>query len=79
MKGWCATQTLTYANIFLDYRHDIPELQKNVNRNFEKLFDSTHWKRINADKSEDDLQKELIEIAENVIDEGTASPLTLLW
>lgn len=50
-----------------------------MNHNFEALFDTDYWQRINADKTEDDLQKELQAIAEKVIDEGTSGPLKLLW
>lgn len=67
------------GNILFDFRHDVYELQQKVNRNFEALFDADYWQRINADKSENDLQKELQMIVEKVIDESTAGPLKLLW
>lgn len=63
---------------FGDERYEIPEFQQNVSKMFDRLADD-RWKRIDADKSENDLTDELVGIVTKTIDNAHNQNLGVLW
>lgn len=59
-------------------RYELKDFQQKVSSNFEKLRDST-WMEVKADKSIDDLHRELLNIAKDIIEESKNKPLGKLW
>lgn len=63
---------------FGDERYEQKEFQLKVSENFEKLRDSV-WTEVKADKTIDDLHRELLQITKDIIKESSSKPLEQLW
>lgn len=60
-------------------RYELPEFQQRVFKVYELLKDSKYWKTVDADKTQDDLHKELYGILEKTIDQVDNQPMETLW
>lgn len=59
-------------------RYEQTEFQQKVSKNFEKLKDST-WQEVTADKSIEDLHRQILVITKSIIEESGDKPLQQLW
>lgn len=59
--------------------YEVPELQRKVMKLFQRLKDDGYWKEIDADKSFEDLQSELLTHVEKCIDHLPGGDLQKLW
>ncbi|KAL5005126.1 hypothetical protein ScPMuIL_018582 [Solemya velum] len=60
-------------------RYEKLEFQTKVAKNFQLLADPSYWKTIDADKTVDDLHKELYNLTKTVIEEVKNQPIKTLW
>ncbi|XP_055611473.1 thymidylate kinase [Uranotaenia lowii] len=64
---------------FGDERYEVPELQKKVMDKFNRFKDDSYWQTIDADKTPDELTKELCEVVLTSMKSSSQKPLTNLW
>lgn len=64
---------------FGDERYENTEFQQKVWKCFDKLYDSSYWQKVNADRSESELGAVLEQYAEEMIHSAGNNPLTTLW
>lgn len=65
---------------FGNERYETPEIQKKVAANFEQLFDASYWRRVDADKTVDELHTELVALTTKIISAVEESePKLLSW
>ncbi|XP_021377738.1 thymidylate kinase-like isoform X2 [Mizuhopecten yessoensis] len=72
------TEAAAKRGTFGGERYERTDFQKKVMNNFEKLKDST-WKEIDADKSIDDLHKEILDLATTTMASVAQNPIEKLW
>lgn len=60
-------------------RYEIPEFQQQVMKVFERLMDNSYWKEIDADKTFNELQTELLTHVTSTIDIAGDKELAKLW
>lgn len=76
--------TMTAAAIskrggFGEERYEVPEFQQRVMTIFKQLKDDSYWKEINADKTFDDLQGELLKHVNQTIDAVSDNDIAKMW
>ncbi|KAJ6640573.1 Thymidylate kinase [Pseudolycoriella hygida] len=64
---------------FGNERYENKEFQKKVRECFEKLYDSSYWQNVDANRSEMDLTQVLAKYADETILSMSNKPLKLLW
>lgn len=65
--------------MFPSNRYEIPEFQQKVHKCFENLYDPVYWRKVDANRTENDLTKVLAQYAEETIDSLSVKPLQKLW
>lgn len=61
------------------FRYETSEFQNHVLRAYDQLKDDAYWTEINADKSFNELQTELLTYCNNAIDNISNDKLDKLW
>lgn len=64
---------------FGEERYEQTDMQARVADNFKKLKDDSYWQMVDAEKSVEALQQELVQICKTVIEEAKDKPLSKLW
>lgn len=65
--------------IYFHIRYEKAEFQKKVSDCFDKLYDSSYWQKVDADRTESDLTEVLKQYAEEAILATSNKPLDVLW
>lgn len=64
---------------FGDERYEKAEFQQKVRDCYEKLYDSSYWQKIDANRSEKELTDVLKEYVEKTITAAAKQNLNVLW
>ncbi|XP_037049502.1 thymidylate kinase [Bradysia coprophila] len=64
---------------FGDERYENTEFQRKVRHCFDKLYDSSYWQKVDADRSESELGAVLDQYVEETMHAAGNDPLNILW
>lgn len=63
----------------LPFSYEVPEFQQRVMKVYDQLKDNSYWKEINADKTFNELQNDLLTHVNQAIDSIGDEKLGKLW
>lgn len=61
------------------FRYEVPEFQQRVMKMYDQLKDESYWTEVDADKTFNDLQEELLSHCNHAIDNIVNEKMDKLW